>query len=332
MDYVVIVNKIQRDSTIVGLQCKYYTSDLLYDVEKSKFTSLFSNRNIKVLNAKLTSDLKIVCTDSRFPISVVTVKSEKQKANKKGKGSVSRKNKGYFPMYPTIELKDSGTVMLYHGSGEKVGKPVYGKGKMDNDYGRGFYCTQELGLAKEWAAKDRGKDGIVNKYSLKLDGLRILRLRGDKREDILAWFCILVENRNVAGLGSIAGRNLAELKSYFMKDYKSYDIIVGYRADDSFFSIVRQFLLGNVTLEAVDKCFRAGGLGNQVVLKSKKAFDALHYKGYEEVGSDTYRDYFLARDKYARDFFYNRSLLGTITIRTILKNERQKRGDYRDVI
>lgn len=332
MDYIVIVNKVKKDSMIVGLQYKYYTSDILYDVEKSKFTSLFSNRKIRVLNAKLTSDLKIICTDSRFPISVVTVKSKKQKASKKGKGSVGKKNKGYFPMYPTIELKDSGTVMLYYGSDEKVEKPAYKKGKKDNDYGRGFYCTQELGLAKEWASKDRGKDGIVNKYSLNLDGLRILRLRGDKREDILAWVCILAENRNVAGWGSIAGRNLAELKSYFMKDYKSYDIIVGYRADDSFFLLVRHFLLGNVTLEAIDKCFRDGCLGNQVVLKSKKAFDALHYTGYEEVGSDTYMDYYLARDMYARDFFYNHSLLGTITIRTILRNERQKRGDYRDVI
>ena len=40
---------------------------------------------------------------------------------------------------------------LYHGSQIILEKPEYGKGARNNDYGRGFYCTEEIELAREWA-------------------------------------------------------------------------------------------------------------------------------------------------------------------------------------
>lgn len=43
-----------------------------------------------------------------------------------------------------------GKVILYHGSPDVIKKPVFGKGKVYNDYGFGFYCTEHLELAKEW--------------------------------------------------------------------------------------------------------------------------------------------------------------------------------------
>lgn len=42
-------------------------------------------------------------------------------------------------------------LIIYHGSPEIIEKPVFGKGKPYNDYGMGFYCTEHLELAKEWA-------------------------------------------------------------------------------------------------------------------------------------------------------------------------------------
>ena len=41
-------------------------------------------------------------------------------------------------------------IRLYHGSREIVKKPDLLKGKPYNDYGRGFYCTENIELAKEW--------------------------------------------------------------------------------------------------------------------------------------------------------------------------------------
>ena len=54
-------------------------------------------------------------------------------------------------------------IIIYHGSSEIVKQPVYGKGKPYNDYGIGFYCTEHLELAKEWACT-KNIDGFVNEY------------------------------------------------------------------------------------------------------------------------------------------------------------------------
>ena len=42
---------------------------------------------------------------------------------------------------------------IYHGSPNLIERPVFGEGKVHNDYGRGFYCTEHAELAKEWAIK-----------------------------------------------------------------------------------------------------------------------------------------------------------------------------------
>lgn len=41
--------------------------------------------------------------------------------------------------------------ILYHGSDKIVNSPRYGVGKADNDYGSGFYTTEDINSAKEWA-------------------------------------------------------------------------------------------------------------------------------------------------------------------------------------
>lgn len=59
-------------------------------------------------------------------------------------------------------------LILYHGSFEIVKNPLYGKGKVYNDYGQGFYCTESLEIAKEWACIEN-IDGYCNKYEIDLD-------------------------------------------------------------------------------------------------------------------------------------------------------------------
>ena len=62
-------------------------------------------------------------------------------------------------------------VVIYHGSISIIEKPIFGYGKPYNDYGMGFYCTESLDLAKEWAVSE-GKNGYANKYKLDLTGLK----------------------------------------------------------------------------------------------------------------------------------------------------------------
>ena len=80
---------------------------------------------------------------------------------------------------------------IYHGSNKIIEKPLFGFGKTYNDYGLGFYCTENIELAKEWATNE-GVDGYANKYEIETDNLTILNLSD---YSILSWLAILLENR-----------------------------------------------------------------------------------------------------------------------------------------
>ena len=41
--------------------------------------------------------------------------------------------------------------IIYHGSQQIIETPKFGIGRKYNDYGQGFYCTENIELAKEWA-------------------------------------------------------------------------------------------------------------------------------------------------------------------------------------
>ena len=83
------------------------------------------------------------------------------------------------------------TMTLYHGSPEIIQQPVFGKGKSYNDYGLGFYCTEHLDLAKEWACTEN-TDGYANRYEINTEGLNILNL-SDEQYTILHWLALLME-------------------------------------------------------------------------------------------------------------------------------------------
>lgn len=49
---------------------------------------------------------------------------------------------------------ETASIELWHGSSHVIKHPEYGLVKPNNDYGRGFYCTRSVELAKEWASRD----------------------------------------------------------------------------------------------------------------------------------------------------------------------------------
>lgn len=64
---------------------------------------------------------------------------------------------------------------IYHGSDHIIEKPKFGYGKPYNDYGIGFYCTQNPNMAKEWGV-GIDHNGYANRYKIECDGLTILDL------------------------------------------------------------------------------------------------------------------------------------------------------------
>jgi len=166
-------------------------------------------------------------------------------------------------------------VKLYHGSPIVVRKPRFGFGKSYNDYGQGFYCTESLDLAKEWSV-DEGRDGFANVYSLETKGLRIVRL-DQPPFCILHWLSVLLQNREFELDAELA----ADAKDYILKkfsvDLSAADAVVGYRADDSYFTFARNFLNGAITLTKLSEAMRLGKLGLQFMLKSKRCFERLSF-------------------------------------------------------
>lgn len=220
--------------------------------------------------------------------------------------------------------------LLYHGSEIIVKRPEYGKGAKTNDYGRGFYCTEEMELAREWACAKKN-NGYVNKYELDMSMLKVLNL-GDSQYNILNWLALLAENRTYWQNGSIAEEAKNYIKENFLIDISEYDIIIGYRADDSYFAFAQDFVAGVISLQKLAEAMQLGKLGEQVVLKSREAFDRIQYVGSETVKAEKYYIKKLEREREARkEYRKKRNVAGDIHDLFILDIMREgiKNGDTR---
>lgn len=188
--------------------------------------------------------------------------------------------------------------IIYHGSQQIVEIPQFGIGKEYNDYGQGFYCTENIELAKEWACPIKN-NGYSNKYILHLDGLNVMHLTKGEF-NILNWLAILLSNRKF-DISSPIGSNAREfILSRFMPDTTDVDIMIGYRADDSYFSFAQDFVAGAISYRQLGEAMRLGKLGEQIVLVSEKAFDRIRYVSNSPAEASVYYKRKKERDKVAR--------------------------------
>ena len=182
--------------------------------------------------------------------------------------------------------------VLYHGSEFIIKEPEYLKGNKHNDYGLGFYCTTNKELAKEWAAKRSGK-GYINIYSLRDDRLKILDLTIPPFNDVLYWVSLLMHNRELSSiLRNNYPRELKYLDDRYLLNVSDFDVVIGYRADDSYFHFPEAFVRSEITLESLNAIFKAGDLGKQYVLISERAFKLIKFIDYQEVYEKSKEDYY----------------------------------------
>ncbi|MBQ2532490.1 MAG: DUF3990 domain-containing protein [Lachnospiraceae bacterium] len=191
---------------------------------------------------------------------------------------------------------------LYHGSKYEISNPTKGAGKIHNDYGQGFYCTENLELAKEWAASTP-EDGVVNVYDFDITGLECLNLNAAPY-NIMHWLTVLLEHREVR----LQEESVAELGEEYMisnyhVDISGADYIRGYRADDSYYAFVRAFLSNMIGLEQLSRAMKAGNLGEQIFLQSDLAFQRLKFVEAISVNGSEYYEKRIARDTAARKQF-----------------------------
>ena len=168
---------------------------------------------------------------------------------------------------------------IYHGSQQLVETPQFGVGKPYNDYGQGFYCTESPELAKEWACPVKN-DGYCNCYELHLDDLQMMRLTHGEF-NILSWLAILLTHRRFDISSPVAQGARDYILSHFLPDTSGVDVMIGYRADDSYFSFAEDFVSNTISLRDLNMSMQLGTLGEQIVLLSKRSFGHIEFTGYE---------------------------------------------------
>ena len=214
-------------------------------------------------------------------------------------------------------------MIVYHGSENIIEKPIFGKGKKYNDYGRGFYCTEEIDLAREWAV-DEDRDGYANRYEIDLTGLDIIDLGSDDF-CILHWITILLTNRYFELTTPLARESYRYLIANFSINVSNADIIKGYRADDSYFSYAQDFVNGLISVSQLNKSMRLGNLGEQIMIRSRKAFNTIKYIGNEGVAASEWYIKKINRERRARESYFamdkDRYIRGDLYMTRIIDEE-----------
>ena len=165
-----------------------------------------------------------------------------------------------------------GKIILYHGSPNKVVVTQFGFGEGKHDYGKGFYLTENIELAKEWAVcRPDETNGWVHKYELDTTNLKVLDFQ---EHDILSWLAELMKHRDASD-----SRRYKVLSQKFIAEYgidtSEYDVIKGWRANASYFYIAKEFVRDNIDIEILEKLLSLGGLGIQYCIKSELAYSKL---------------------------------------------------------
>ena len=207
------------------------------------------------------------------------------------------------------------TIKLLHGTDHIIERPDYSTGNPHNDYGKGFYCTEDDEMAHEWACKNN-TDGFVNIYDFNTGNLRALNL-SDGNHNILNWIALLLKYRTF----DISSEIALDAKDYIINNYSvdlaNYDYVIGYRANDSYFRYAESFISNTLPLRSLNRALRLGKLGLQTVLISEKSFGQLHFTDAYSADKNIYYPKFLVRDTNARDTY---------------RNEIKKGKSYRDDI
>ena len=193
--------------------------------------------------------------------------------------------------------------IIYHGSKDIIQQPVYGYGKTYNDYGLGFYCTESPELAKEWSVS-LDRDGYSNRYEIDCDGLSVIHL-GSEEYCMMHWLSVLLENREFDMPSSLAAEAKKYITRNFHVEYNACDIVIGYRADDSYFSFAQDFLNGTISYSQLSEAMKLGKLGEQFVLKSRMAFERIRFLDYECTQAQEWYAKKMLRDRTARREYFS---------------------------
>lgn len=186
-------------------------------------------------------------------------------------------------------------------------------------------CEQDM--AREWASA-KYRDGYLNAYSFDTDSLDILDL---SNHTVLHWLSVLLENWTFRLSYPLGVEGKEYILRNFSLDYRRKDLIIGYRADDSYFAYAQDFLNGTISYTQLGQAMKLRDLGVQYAIKSREAFSRLKFIFSESVSSSIWYERRMNRDLMARRQYFDgiaKRKKGDLYITCIL-DEEIKPGDPR---
>ena len=171
-------------------------------------------------------------------------------------------------------------MIFYHGSKQIIKEPIVNGSNKTNDYGPSFYLTIDLKSTKSWACRN-DIVGVVNQYYVRkptFENFKILDLTNKSKFSVLNWLAILMHFRTLDS--SFVKNNelvLKWLEKYYI-DVNEYDIVIGFRADDSYFRFPIRFISNDLAFEDLEEVFLSGNLGVQYAFMSQKAIQSLKFE------------------------------------------------------
>ena len=183
---------------------------------------------------------------------------------------------------------------VYHGSKKIVSMPFCDHKGNRKDFGKGFYATESEIHAREWAAADEN-GGFLNIYELDTDSLEILDLCGND-EDIFKWLALILSNRILPAFSPEERDIRDDIIREHLPDIRNTDVIKGYRADDSIFSFCRAYIRGDISADELAEAVRYRDDGEEVLLRTERAFENLEFISYENVDGNIYYPARMKRD------------------------------------
>ena len=193
---------------------------------------------------------------------------------------------------------------IYHGSKVLLKQPIVKGSNEANDYGPSFYLTKELDAAKSWACRNNSV-GVVNEYEIRdssFSKLKILDLTDRNKYSVLNWMAILMHFRV---LDSSFVRNNQLTLNWLQKYYinvDDYDVIIGFRADDSYFRFPLRFVSNDLSIDDLEEVFLSGHLGVQYAFMSERSIKLLSFQKLIECDQKFLGHYYSIVTKASKEF------------------------------
>ena len=185
-------------------------------------------------------------------------------------------------------------MILYHTSRGEIPNPDIRHGRVNADFGQGFYLTPDYDFTYRWA----WQDAVVNKYEFDPKGLRVHTFSRSTE-----WFEYIFHNRRA-------------------KDTLDADVIIGPIANDTVFDTLGIISSGYLSSEEALQLLMIGPEYTQVAIKTRKAAEQLRWIGADKVtGVKEYKELLkVERDEYQSQFAAALEKLSESTISETTRN------------